>query len=421
MNIFIFINLKDYDYNDFCNSLPGSNLPINIQNFIGRRSYLERIKEAFTSNNKKIVVLTSITGMGKSSIATQYGYDFKTNGFVYWIDCKNVESEFAYFFSDSNEKIKIDLIKAKLDNLKEKFNFLFIFDNCDEYHDIEYYVTQLSHLPNVVLLITTKNSDLKTKTESNITEFVELKLFEENESIEFIEKNLKDSIDDQSEINNLIDFLQLKNRKVRPSDLFKLITFIKLEFKQSNSLKSIINDLKKAGYTKLEEMVIDDKYFASIKAENEQAWVVLKYTSFLDPDFIPIDIYTDLIGIDQADLVESLNLFNKLSLMRLERKSDDLGFRLHEILRNETNEYIKIKNEIEFNEIISEYYIKLANIIEDNKWKKQKYFSNFRFITDNSIGNSKIKNENKSSLSLCFGNFIIHELEIFFLMKVLSI
>jgi ATP/maltotriose-dependent transcriptional regulator MalT len=129
--------MKDFDYNDFYNILPASKLPTNIRNFIGREKYLKKIKEAFTLNNKKIVVLSSMSGIGKSSIVTQYGYNFKSNGFVYWIDCNNVESEFSSFSSDLGieEKLSIELIKAKLqnivkNNLKENLNFLFIFEFC---------------------------------------------------------------------------------------------------------------------------------------------------------------------------------------------------------------------------------------------------------------------------------------------------
>ncbi len=93
------------------------------------------IDSEFIVKKKKITVLYSFSGTGKSSLATEYGYRFKSKGFVYLLksDEKNVENVELISFANNlgiylsdREKIEkysiIYRIKAKLQNECEKFN-----------------------------------------------------------------------------------------------------------------------------------------------------------------------------------------------------------------------------------------------------------------------------------------------------------
>jgi hypothetical protein len=252
--------------------LPASNLPIRTKNFIGRENYLEMIDSTFKKEKKQIVVLNSFSGTGKTSIANEYSYRFKSTGFVYWI--KPEIGEMNLFASDlgiqlSNEEKQqkskiIDKIKSNIEGIfkdnADKFNFLFIFDNFDDNDDENdiNYVIKLSDITNSKILITTKDKNIKDKfRQENLLEcsqFIELEPFDDSESVKFIKQNLNEIIKNEIEVNNLIEFFEIKSQKRRPIALNKMITLIKLKLEKNHSLDTVINDLKLKGKNKLEEI-----------------------------------------------------------------------------------------------------------------------------------------------------------------------
>ncbi len=265
--------------------LPASNLPIRTKNFIGRENYLEMIDSAFNKETKQIVVLNSFSGTGKTSIANEYSYRFKSTGFVYWI--KPEIGEMNLFASDlgiqlSNEEKQqkskiIDKIKSNIEGIfkdnADKFNFLFIFDNFDDNDDENdiNYIIKLSDITNSKILITTKDKNIKDKfRQENLLEcsqFIELEPFDDSESVKFIKQNLNEIIKNEIEVNNLIEFFEIKSQKRRPIALNKMITLIKLKLEKNHSLDTVINDLKLKGKNKLEEIIIDDEFESDINPE----------------------------------------------------------------------------------------------------------------------------------------------------------
>ncbi len=212
-------------------------------------------------------------------------------------------NNFGIYLSD-REKIEknsiIYRIKAKLQNEGGKFSFLFIFDNYEENECTINYINQLSDLNNVFILVTTKDIKLKEKLSSKDSIFIYLEPFESLETIEFIKKNLQYAQYDnnnESEINELIKLFQ--NEKVRPSILIKIVAFINIKLEQNIKLNSIINEFKKNDKKNFEEVITDDDFFNLIRQKNENSFDILNYSSFLDPDFIPFDIFTELLTIDE--------------------------------------------------------------------------------------------------------------------------
>ena len=51
-------------------------MPVRTNRFVGREQYLKDIELAFASENKKIIVLSSFPGTGKTTLANEFGYRF---------------------------------------------------------------------------------------------------------------------------------------------------------------------------------------------------------------------------------------------------------------------------------------------------------------------------------------------------------
>ena len=139
-------------------------MPNNISNFSGRIQVLNEIKNAFNKYKKQIVILKSISGTGKSSIATKYGWELVNENLanVFWLksdDLDNIETSYMSFSKDFDIKIdnksKQDIIKCTNDKIKDiKENYLFIFDKCEDIQNISSYILNMPSNANV--LITTK-------------------------------------------------------------------------------------------------------------------------------------------------------------------------------------------------------------------------------------------------------------------------
>lgn len=412
----------DFDYKYFSRMLPASNLPMKIKNFIGRKSFLNKIDIAF--NEKKIVILNSYSGTGKTCLANEYSHLFKSIGFVYWIIRTDIGelNQFAEYFGielTREEKQKkhviYEKIKMKIFDEKNNFHFLFVFDNLDEFNDESDtdFINQLANLANAFILITIKD-DKKINKEIfslNYTELIELERFDESESNEFFRINLKDSLKDETDLNELMDYLQIKTHKRTPYALNKMITFLKLKLDTSDSLKSVIKELKLNGKMSLDEIIIDDSFFDFIKEKNEKSINILNYACFLDSDFMYMDIFTDIVSFDEDELNDLVTDLEKLSLIKIERKNDDMGLKIHATLKNEIHAFLRNKNQHEFHKISDSFFQNLIHEIlkkidDHKKWKKQKYYSNFKLITENILA-SITNNDNIKIESLFnYANFL---------------
>lgn len=405
--------------------LPPSYLPLGkINNFVGRINTLSRLNEAYFENECKIIILSSCAGMGKSTIANEFGLHFKakkSHYYVYWMksDKKNIEIEFKSFGNSleiqdeylRDREILMRQINSRLNKLnKEKI--LFIFDNCDDYQSIECY---LNNLPsNVLILITTRDSMLFNDIgeRNDQIDHLIVEPFDENECKDFIRKNLGNRLKNDQDLSRLVELIEYERKKIRPYLLNNIIAFIKLKIGLTRDLGEF---LARAHNDTRNSMFNDDKLLNEIIITNRNAWTILIYSSYLDPDFISIEIFTQLLNIDEEQVDDSIQFLTRLSLVKLEELEDDnrqLTFRMHRTLQEEIHQYLQATNEQEMNEIISEYVSVLRRILSKNKefqkdegLFKNTYYYNIKSLVDNVFKSSFITDEIKAELRFNFGNY----------------
>ena len=412
--------------------LPPSKLLNRNKEFIGRKEYLDQIEEAFTKENKQIIILSSFQGTGKSSIANEIAHRFNKrsfNQFVYWMrsDEDNLDEEFRQFALDlevitEDEKLKMSTekivdkiarkIKPRID-LREEF--LFIFDNCSSIEKTKEYfnlIIQDSSLTNVKFLITTTVGspfeDLQSimgyieKRSKNI----EVKPLNKEESIDFIKFNLKDAMKEDNKLNELINSLDIQDE--RPVTLIKLIALIKLKLKSTDDLSNLIEELK---LNKRPLYAFDTELFENLIAKEEKAWKILKQSSFLDPELSPSNIYIELFEIDVDEFYDAVDVLIKLSLITKEDDEMEYGIRIHRTLQNEAKKFLELKYENEYEEILEKQIerikIILENKIETNQWNKLKYYNNFKQIVDNNLNKKKLDDNNKPEICKKFAQYSI--------------
>jgi len=220
--------------------------------FCGRDEILKEIKTQF-QNEKQIVILSSIPGMGKTEIANQYAQNLKNERsdiIINWFksdSSDNLLSELIEFSERlGNQKLtdKEKLIKRvndKINNLKKEF--LFIFDNC-EAEDIKDYLINIPN--NIKILITTKIKQENLESLKDRIYTIELESFKLEESKIFAKSVLKLSDEDIGEIFKLLsDHI---SKLLKPISLNKIVAKIKNEKDNSISrsfrVKTLINKLE---------------------------------------------------------------------------------------------------------------------------------------------------------------------------------
>jgi tetratricopeptide (TPR) repeat protein len=330
-------------------------------------------------------------------------------------DENNLEKEFENFAKQfklhkDNDESKSDLIriiKNKLFNLNEKI--IFIFDNCDSYENIECYLTMLSILKNKYVLITTRSDTFIENLRPENSVHICLEPFNENESIEFVKKNLGNKLKDENDVKDLLDLYDFSSRIMRPYLLNKMLAYVKLKIRSTKTLKQFIKENKACCNTSY--IKEDNQLFEILEKKENDSWKLLKYASFLDPDCIPIDIFTRMIDFEENILDDSVTDLKELSLIKSQEKDDIIQISLHRSLQDETQKYLKLKDENEFIQVANYLSDKLIKILkqdfnEKNYWLKKKYYYNFKKIVKSQINLVKPNNYIKYFFEFSFGNDI---------------
>ena len=405
--------------------MPASYLPSRTLNFVGREHILNEIEETFLTEKKQIIVLTSFAGTGKSTVANEFGYRFKDlnkNCYSYWMksDETNLHTEYSKLAKYMNIKCDAsqstdDLIRninSKIHHLDDNIKILLILDNCDSYAYIENYIKNVDR--NVFILITTRDKSFEENLGENAHSY-ELEPFEPDECIRFMQKSLGKKSKNENELKDLLELTGLSNQYIRPYVLNKLVGLVKLETKLK-TLNSLINDYKtkkKDDFTR--KIIQDDELYDRLHEKEPNSWKLLKYSSFLDPDFIPIEIFTEMLNINENELICSLDTLTKLSMVVTYEDENMVGLRVHRTTQQEIKQYLKFKYENEINIMMEQFGFCLKDVfnndfveIRRNGHAKRVYYYNFKKLIEtilNSNNSNPPDNVFKSDLGHKFGDY----------------
>ncbi|GAA5251726.1 P-loop NTPase family protein [Candidatus Rickettsia kedanie] len=130
--------------------------PLSTYNLIVRNEILQKIEE--TLNKKRFVTVSAFAGTGKSTIAIAYGGKQRDEAkkivrFIYADSANKVlgtyrqlAEELGINIKNKTEKLIISLVNKKIANFKPAI--LFIFDNVEDYTDIEPDLNSIMNIPN---------------------------------------------------------------------------------------------------------------------------------------------------------------------------------------------------------------------------------------------------------------------------------
>lgn len=198
-----------------------------VEPFIGRNLELNQLKTAIT--NQKPIVITGSYGIGKSELARKFSYDYseEERGSIMWINAE-LYTTLVSSFEDLASLLKIkteDKLPSQIieDTFKYFFNHraLFVFDNAssDNYVLNNLLEKFVIGRPIAMNFIITSRDENWNRNKFNI---ITLTGFTEEESVEYIKKNIEITNESEKDIKELS-----LNLKRIPLALSKAAKYIK--------------------------------------------------------------------------------------------------------------------------------------------------------------------------------------------------
>ena len=321
-------------------------------------------------------LITAPGGSGKSSCVTEYAYRMKDLGTeVIFFGSDSIDKIYQRYIELANElkipvegqkkEVLIRMVNKEL-ALKDK-NLLFIFDNSKSYNEIKDYIDKLP--TGAKYVITSRNNILV----NNIDKFQHIELephFDNKSAKSYLQKALKNRDVTDAEIDLLLG-------TVIPSPL-KLSLMVGWFYNEENKLKTVDKyiDLYKGGnFDKPEFTLLFDDL---IHANSFRTVPIMQYVSYLDPDFISIEILKQLLHIDDNKLSEDIKHLQSQSLIKLVRKKEtgEIGVKIHRDIQKDIIEFITRHDEQRENMSLKQtsfVYQQLSKVLSELMPKVNKY------------------------------------------------
>jgi tetratricopeptide (TPR) repeat protein/DNA-binding CsgD family transcriptional regulator len=291
------------------------------EHFIGRKKELSQIKKILEKEN--IIIITGCAGIGKSSLAIEYGKNYKTSEIVRYFNAsskakidqqyRELAQEFNINVNQKSSNFVMLLINNKLNTIPAKI--LFIFDNVDQYDDIKEYLVNLPK--NILAIITTRKPQL-VANKAHVT----LEEFSNEEAALYLKSSLQDRCFSDVLIHKLIE-----SNGTLPYDIKCLAAYFLENPFEDNKI-----DIQKI--TTVIKNKLFQEFIISKDQTKQQAWNILQYAANLDPDFISMEIIKELFPTDVDLSSIALKKLESLSLISIiNNKNDHAGFRIHRKLQ----------------------------------------------------------------------------------------
>lgn len=310
------------------------NIPKVTENFVGRNRILKNMNFYFSSSSNGLLVLTGISGIGKSEIAKYYiNQEYSNYDIVWWFNAQgDFEAQFYEFAlawnQDTNALERVPLNKIALSAIPSyllnklrttQLSWFLIYDNVTDLGSISMYfpVTHYNDRTRKHILVTSKNHNgWKNK--------IDVPPFSKKEARDYLEKLLYNAT--EREFSELIDRLTLHPFYLVKTGEYIHSNHIPVElFIKSAAAQSI-----KTGNAVLKQNL------ETVAKEHPSAYSLLEFISIFDGARIPHEFLDTFFHTKNKneDIFSSLAELNKYSLLdhKLVGNPSQKYYEIHDII-----------------------------------------------------------------------------------------
>ena len=317
--------------------------------FIEKDNLFDRIDAQFKKNKTNKIIIHGHPGVGKTTHAVQYAHSrFRgTVRVIYGETSSKIESgyrEMARILSIGEYQTKsIDILLQEIFRELNRGNspVLLILDNVVDAKEIEKFINLVQN--KVFYIITTRNPNLSRNIET-----YSVNPLNKEEAKMYIDKYLDTTLSDEDKA--IIIQNALINSEILPYRLEHLVVFI-----QNNPLfdiQTIMNKTKDKTYDN------EKRLFKEIEKKSKDAWKLLKYLAFLDPDRIKPKILMELTGKSIEEIQSEILIIANSSLVKISPKERVIT--IHRLTQDLVRKQIK---EEETKEILKILIEKINNVV----------------------------------------------------------
>lgn len=324
-----------------------NNLPKKEQITVKREDLIKKIDDLFQDNN--LVAISAPKDGGKTVLACEYGRKIqkasplKLN--VKWFSASDKEllmNDYQNFVEkvgiedqELELKEKVELVNNRI--VKDNKEMTFIFDNVKNYSDIAKYLPNLEiENSGIKVLVTTRNQKLLSKLlpkSSSVT----LRSFNKNEAKEYAKQFLGERVNEEA-IANIMKVISAETGQILPGKLCHDMKFL-----NNNRMLTVEECLEKYKDSQVEQYL--NEFFDDVVGDNvnlpekELAHEIMKYSIFLDAEFIGVDILKTLTKKEEKKLDESLKYLEEHSFGSVVHEKGEAGFKIDGIIYKMASQY----------------------------------------------------------------------------------
>ncbi|KAL4476601.1 hypothetical protein ABPG72_000760 [Tetrahymena utriculariae] len=332
------------------------NIPIpRDKNIIEKIDVYNQIDKLF--EKEQVVILKGFGGLGKSTCAAMYGRNKEKEAYkVIWFYAEDgLDNDYEWLCNminldmrgkgaaDKREQIEIRLKKSKN-------KFLFIFDNANKLEDIQSYIINLPD--NVKVIVTTRQDIDQFST-------IDLNEFSQNEAIAYLNNVLKGKKYTEKDLLELINTVGKLPLRLALSGAYlalnKLTTVTKY-IEKYDQFSQMLNIKLHTGKNDQAQAITS---ILSLETLQSNELMMMEYASYLNPDFIQLEIFKEL-GFSEDSIQEIIKKLSELSLLRYLEQEE--AFMIHRLVQNETRLFIQ-SDQLKINDLKDQQDKKQQNVV----------------------------------------------------------
>ncbi len=365
-------------------------LPAPVENYVDLQGKKELLDEKL--KNEDIIVISGAGGMGKSTLATQYGNECqqRKDTQVIWIKGTQIEEEFFRLGEIlgiatqglGSEMIR-NLVYGNLESLFKNKHLLFIFDNVETQEKIAKYLINIPTTAKVI--ITARNDDLLVGIKA-----IKVKGFNKEEASFYLKATLKVSEGESKEIINTVSEspfrLSVVVAYLKNHPLMKVEEFIKIYLRYKEN--AISNE---EIYPEV-EMV-----FGDLKNKSPQGWEMLKYLAYMDAEGVMESFIREITKQTRDELEEAINNLRELSLIKIVHSENEITLKItHRIVQGETKKALVEEDDTQIVKILEKLISELNKVMLEVDRNPEKWKEASQWIKHGEVVMEEVKKNNIS-------------------------